>query len=176
MELTVDYNNNIPILTTKGFIPNFQELLQALKKNKHLVHKGTYYLKVVARLKEVDDLLPEALVGFLKNTNSAKIGLYLVPQTKELGYVWVPPHSYKLPMTMIPRSTMKQEHKESKIRDTNRVSKIGHKIRVSNPFGELVKPEEEEKTAFEANFPPLSGGKKTSSYNPTWGQNARKRI
>lgn len=167
MKIQVTYSKKEqPVVKTTGFIPNFQELLRVLKKNQDLFTGGTYTL-VGARLEKVDVLHPKSLVGFLKNTRSGRIGLYLVPRTKEIGYVWVPPHTYKLPVKMIPRSAMECGRHESK---------IGHSIRVSNPFGGLAELERKEKAqlrkeaAFKANFPRLSGGGKNTYFNPNWGK------
>lgn len=166
--VTISYTKKEkPFVKTEGFIPHFNDFLRTLGKNQDMMPPGTYYLKVVYRLPNVTDLHPKSLVGFLKNTRSERIGLYLLPQTKEIGYVWVPPHTFNLPVKMIPRSAMERGRHESK---------IGHAIRVSNPFGGLATLEKEEKArlrkeaAFKANFPPLESEEAYTRFNPNWGK------
>jgi hypothetical protein len=156
MELSVKYQYEQLFIESTKFIPNFFELLQALRKNKSLLPQGTYVLMV--DYKKISDLLQEALVGFLKKTtSSARIGVYLVPKTKEIGYVWVP-KKYRLPAAMIPRSTMERELENH----------------VTNLFKKISKLQQAKKTrlckkgVFKTNFPSLSGNGKNTFLKPNW--------
>ena len=119
--------------------------------------------------KDILSKLPEGKkkdmkISYLGYFNENKVALLLCE--RNTAYIFYPPPEMLVPCKWEPLTFRKKKNNENSVPFRE----------AENPFAPLHREEEKNKVKKLEHFPPLSGGKKTSSYNPKWGQNARKRI